>query len=160
MKIYTKKGDLGTTSIIGENNVNKNNIRIEAYGTVDELNSYLGLFSSCINKKKSARGRPGASPVTTHERVPSMARTRSVGRSRARSVGRSIDRGGCVRMRPRVVTRAACASQRARGTRRWASVGPRGDRPGTGHRASRASTDARGRRRARATGDGRRRRVV
>tara|TARA_B100000902_G_C26958889_1_gene739522 strand:- start:148 stop:687 length:540 start_codon:yes stop_codon:yes gene_type:complete len=51
MKIYTKKGDLGTTSIIGENNVNKNNIRIEAYGTVDELNSYLGLFSSCINKK-------------------------------------------------------------------------------------------------------------
>ena len=47
MKIYTKKGDLGTTSIIGENNIHKHNIRIEAYGTVDELNSYLGLLGSC-----------------------------------------------------------------------------------------------------------------
>ena len=47
MKIYTKKGDLGTTSIIGEHNIHKHNIRIEAYGTVDELNSYLGLLGSC-----------------------------------------------------------------------------------------------------------------
>ena len=47
MKIYTKKGDLGKTSIIGEQNINKHNIRIEAYGTVDELNSYLGLLISC-----------------------------------------------------------------------------------------------------------------
>ena len=47
MKIYTKKGDLGKTSIIGENNIDKHNIRIEAYGTVDELNSYLGLLISC-----------------------------------------------------------------------------------------------------------------
>jgi len=46
MKIYTKKGDLGKTSIIGENNISKHHIRIEAYGTVDELNSYLGLFTS------------------------------------------------------------------------------------------------------------------
>ena len=46
MKIYTKKGDLGKTSIIGENNIYKHHIRIEAYGTVDELNSYLGLFTS------------------------------------------------------------------------------------------------------------------
>ena len=47
MKIYTKKGDLGKTSIIGESNIDKHNIRIEAYGTVDELNSYLGLLRSC-----------------------------------------------------------------------------------------------------------------
>ena len=46
MKIYTKKGDLGKTSIIGESDIYKNNIRIEAYGTVDELNSYLGLLRS------------------------------------------------------------------------------------------------------------------
>ena len=47
MKIYTKKGDLGKTSIIGEQNIHKHNIRIEAYGTVDELNSYLGLLRCC-----------------------------------------------------------------------------------------------------------------
>ena len=46
MKIYTKKGDLGKTSIIGETDIYKDNIRIEAYGTVDELNSYLGLLRS------------------------------------------------------------------------------------------------------------------
>ena len=46
MKIYTKKGDTGKTSIIGESNIYKNDIRIEAYGTIDELNSYLGLLRS------------------------------------------------------------------------------------------------------------------
>lgn len=43
MKIYTKKGDGGQTSLIGGTKVLKDNIRIEAYGTVDELNSSLGL---------------------------------------------------------------------------------------------------------------------
>ena len=43
MKIYTKKGDKGTTQLIGGKRVPKNNFRIEAYGTVDELNSYIGL---------------------------------------------------------------------------------------------------------------------
>jgi cob(I)alamin adenosyltransferase len=48
MKIYTKKGDSGKTSIIGASDLNKHNIKIEAYGTVDELNSLVGfsnLFS-------------------------------------------------------------------------------------------------------------------
>ncbi len=44
MKIYTKKGDTGTTSLLGGTKVPKNDLRIEAYGTVDELNSYLGLI--------------------------------------------------------------------------------------------------------------------
>ena len=43
MKIYTKTGDKGQTSLIGGTRVPKNHIRIEAYGTVDELNSYIGL---------------------------------------------------------------------------------------------------------------------
>ncbi len=43
MKIYTKKGDTGTTQLIGGTRVAKHNARIEAYGTVDELNSYIGL---------------------------------------------------------------------------------------------------------------------
>lgn len=44
MKIYTKTGDTGTTSLLGGARVSKAHIRIEAYGTVDELNSYLGLL--------------------------------------------------------------------------------------------------------------------
>ena len=43
MKIYTKTGDKGETSLIGGTRVPKHHIRIEAYGTVDELNSYIGL---------------------------------------------------------------------------------------------------------------------
>lgn len=42
-KIYTKTGDKGETSLIGGTRVSKHHIRIEAYGTVDELNSYIGL---------------------------------------------------------------------------------------------------------------------
>src|SRR5688500_6229838 len=45
LKIYTKTGDLGKTSLIGGTKVSKSNIRIEAYGTIDELNSYIGLVS-------------------------------------------------------------------------------------------------------------------
>lgn len=45
MKIYTKKGDTGTTSLLGGTRVPKYDLRIEAYGTVDELNSYLGLLA-------------------------------------------------------------------------------------------------------------------
>ena len=42
-KIYTKTGDLGNTSLIGGTKVSKANIRIETYGTIDELNSCIGL---------------------------------------------------------------------------------------------------------------------
>lgn len=44
MKIYTKKGDTGTTSLIGGTKVPKHHIRIESYGTIDELNSWIGLI--------------------------------------------------------------------------------------------------------------------
>lgn len=44
MKIYTKTGDKGTTALFGGTRVPKHHIRIESYGTVDELNSYLGLI--------------------------------------------------------------------------------------------------------------------
>ncbi|WP_313376345.1 cob(I)yrinic acid a,c-diamide adenosyltransferase [Chishuiella sp.] len=46
MKIYTKTGDNGTTGLYGGKRVSKNNLKIESYGTVDELNSYLGLIRS------------------------------------------------------------------------------------------------------------------
>lgn len=52
MKIYTKGGDLGKTSLIGGTRVPKSHIRIESYGTVDELNSFVGLVSDmCKNEE-------------------------------------------------------------------------------------------------------------
>lgn len=44
MKIYTKTGDDGTTSLFGGTRIAKHHIRIESYGTLDELNSWLGLI--------------------------------------------------------------------------------------------------------------------
>lgn len=45
MKIYTKTGDKGSTSLVGGTRVSKADLRLEAYGTVDELNAYLGLLA-------------------------------------------------------------------------------------------------------------------
>lgn len=44
MKVYTKTGDTGTTALFGGTRVPKHHIRIESYGTVDELNSHIGLI--------------------------------------------------------------------------------------------------------------------
>ena len=46
MKVYTRTGDAGTTSLVGGKRVGKDSPRLEAYGTVDELNSWLGLLNS------------------------------------------------------------------------------------------------------------------
>lgn len=51
MKIYTKTGDKGKTSLIGGTKVLKSHARIEAYGTVDELNSNIGLCRDLITDK-------------------------------------------------------------------------------------------------------------
>jgi cob(I)alamin adenosyltransferase len=44
MKVYTKTGDKGETSLLGGKRVRKDNIRLEAYGTIDELNSFIGMI--------------------------------------------------------------------------------------------------------------------
>lgn len=49
-KIYTKTGDKGTTSLIGGTKVSKSHIRIESYGTVDELNSWIGVIRDHITE--------------------------------------------------------------------------------------------------------------
>ncbi|MGB4843008.1 MAG: cob(I)yrinic acid a,c-diamide adenosyltransferase [Ferruginibacter sp.] len=53
LKIYTKTGDKGKTSLIGGTKVAKSNIRIEAYGTIDELNSYIGLTADQLTHQPS-----------------------------------------------------------------------------------------------------------
>ncbi len=50
MKIYTKTGDKGQTSLYGGIRVSKSNLQIEAYGTIDELNSFIGLSLSEISQ--------------------------------------------------------------------------------------------------------------
>jgi len=53
MKIYTKTGDAGKTALIGGTKVPKSHIRIESYGTVDELNSQIGLVSDYLQDAHS-----------------------------------------------------------------------------------------------------------
>src|SRR4030095_8754624 len=55
LKIYTKTGDKGTTSLIGGTKVLKSDLRIEAYGTVDELNSYVGLCNDLLTDEHSKK---------------------------------------------------------------------------------------------------------
>lgn len=50
MKIYTKTGDKGQTSLFDGSRVDKDSIRVEAYGTLDELNSYIGLSIQYVNQ--------------------------------------------------------------------------------------------------------------
>lgn len=53
LKIYTRTGDDGKTGLIGGNRVSKHHIRVKCYGTVDELNSYLGLAGNFIGEIRS-----------------------------------------------------------------------------------------------------------
>ena len=53
-KVYTKTGDKGTTSLIGGTRVKKSDIRIESYGTIDELNSFIGLLATYVDEKETA----------------------------------------------------------------------------------------------------------
>jgi cob(I)alamin adenosyltransferase len=53
-KIYTKTGDGGFTSLLGGTKVPKNDWRIEAYGTVDELNSFIGLLGDKLHNSGSS----------------------------------------------------------------------------------------------------------
>ena len=52
MKIYTKSGDKGQTSLYDNTRINKDSIRVESYGTIDELNSHLGFARNFVADKR------------------------------------------------------------------------------------------------------------
>ena len=52
MKIYTKRGDKGLTSLVDGSEISKSNLRIHAYGTLDELNCHVGLLINHLNQEK------------------------------------------------------------------------------------------------------------
>ena len=64
LKIYTKTGDKGLTALIGGTKVPKNHLRIDAYGTIDELNSFIGLLNDQLAANPS-QSNP-ANPLPTH----------------------------------------------------------------------------------------------
>ena len=52
MKIYTKKGDKGKTQLLGGTIVEKNNLKLDSYGSIDELNAFVGnIYDQKISKK-------------------------------------------------------------------------------------------------------------
>lgn len=53
--IYTKSGDKGKTSLVGGTRVKKTHVRLEAYGTIDELNSFIGWLDCVINDEETSR---------------------------------------------------------------------------------------------------------
>ncbi len=86
MKIYTKKGDDGTTGLIGGTRISKSDLRIESYGTVDELNSYIGWVRDLSTRKEFANtlieiqdrlftigSHLAADPVKSKMKLPSMS---------------------------------------------------------------------------------------
>jgi cob(I)alamin adenosyltransferase len=81
IKIYTKTGDKGDTSLIGGTKVRKSDIRIDTYGTIDELNSWIGLINDQLNDEglrtelKEIQDRLftiGSSLATDAEKEPKM----------------------------------------------------------------------------------------
>jgi cob(I)alamin adenosyltransferase len=81
MKIYTKTGDKGNTSLIGGTKVPKSDVRIETYGTVDELNSWIGLINDQLSGEefrpvlKEVQDRLftiGSSLATDADKAPKM----------------------------------------------------------------------------------------
>lgn len=69
MKIYTKTGDKGLTGLIGGKRIPKSDIRIIAYGSVDELNSYIGLSISLLSKHTLSSSSSFSDIIVTLSRI-------------------------------------------------------------------------------------------
>jgi cob(I)alamin adenosyltransferase len=78
-KIYTKTGDKGTTSLIGGTKVPKSHLRIESYGTIDELNSFIGLLRDQLGEAEKAAGIPASLQQHLSSRETANERTQPAG---------------------------------------------------------------------------------
>ena len=100
MKIYTKTGDKGTTSLVGGTRVPKTHIRLEAYGTVDELNSNLGLLITYLLDGKDKdflqqvqdRLFAGGSPLATDREKMELKEASIISAEQVEMGEREIDR--------------------------------------------------------------------
>jgi len=95
MKIYTRTGDSGETSLFGGSRIAKNDPRIEAYGTIDELNSFLGIAraswpSSPIDAQLQ-RIQSDLFDIGAYLAAPGTERFRSVGATRIQELEQEID---------------------------------------------------------------------
>ena len=88
MKIYTRTGDHGETSLFGGKRVAKNDARIEAYGTVDELSSFLGAIAGF---EEIAAIQSDLFEIGAHLASPGTSRFPGVGQTRIEALERSID---------------------------------------------------------------------
>ena len=112
MRIYTKTGDKGSTSLIGGTKVPKSHLRIESYGTVDELNSFLGLLNDQLAIRPARPNTPVASPLHRYPPLP------------ARDPGPPVHDRRLTRLRPRKRTKIENSR----------SEGRRSHSPGKSHR--------------------------
>ena len=103
MKLYTKRGDAGQTDLFGGRRVGKDDLRVEAYGTVDELNSAIGLAMSgcgdaatcdCLREIQSRLFEIGADLATPQDQnaAPAVSRMPRVGQAHVEQLEGHIDR--------------------------------------------------------------------
>ena len=91
MKIYTRTGDRGETSLFGGARVPKNDPRIEAYGTVDELNSYLGVVLAIAPDAQLLEVQRDLFEIGAHLASPGTSRFTGVEAARIEALERGID---------------------------------------------------------------------
>ena len=96
MKIYTRTGDSGETSLYGGSRIAKNDLRIEAYGTIDELNSFIGVarasWSTSAIDAELQRVQSDLFDIGAYLAAPNSDRFPGVPVSRIEEIERAIDR--------------------------------------------------------------------
>src|SRR5438067_9600361 len=96
MKIYTRTGDSGETSLLGGTRIAKNDLRIEAYGTVDELNSVIGVaratWPSSPVDSQLQKVQADLFEVGAYLAAPDSDRFKSVAATRIEDLEHEIDR--------------------------------------------------------------------
>src|SRR5260370_25151133 len=96
MKIYTRTGDSGETSLFGGSRVAKNDLRIEAYGTIDELNSFIGVarasWPSAPIDPQLQRVQADLFDIGAYLAAPDSDRFKSVPSARIDDLEHDIDR--------------------------------------------------------------------